>query len=194
MLIFIPWRDFPVINSVKDVTSEFKSPDKISEAGNNSPANQDNINLQQTVIPSDNNKFLTQEDIEKPRQELQNNIPKLENNDKLKIDDDKVFTVVEEYPSFSGGDKARIKFLQQNIHYPTEALQNRHQGKVIINFIVEKDGSVSNLKVLDGIGKGCNDEALRVAKLMPKWNPGKQSGQPVRVSFNMPITFRLNYK
>jgi protein TonB len=84
-----------------------------------------------------------------------------------------------------------MKFLRQNIKYPAEAIRKQIEGKVIINFIVEKDGSVSNVKVLNGIGGGCDEEALRVIKLMPRWNPGKQSGMPVRVLFNLPITYKL---
>ncbi len=137
--------------------------------------------------------ILTDEEIEKPAHENANNLPQIINNTPPEMTDE-VFTVVEEYPTFPGGDRARIKFLQQNIHYPKEALQNHQEGKVVINFIVEKDGSVSNLKVLNSIGRGCDDEAFRVAKMMPKWNPGKQSGVPVRVSFNMPISFMLKIK
>ena len=102
-----------------------------------------------------------------------------------------VFTVVENNPSYPGGEYARMKFLQHNIKYPADAISKTIEGKVIINFIVEKDGTVSNVKVIQGIGGGCDEEAVRVARLMPKWNPGKQSGVPVRVLFNMPITFRL---
>jgi TonB family protein len=139
------------------------------------------------------NQILTETFIEKPSHINSNNLPILLNNN-IPDQTDEVFTVVEEYPSFPGGDKARIKFLQENIHYPSEALHQHLEGKVIINFNVEKDGTVSNIKVIDGVKGGCNEEALRVAKLMPKWKPGMQSGRPVRVNFNMPITFKLNLK
>lgn len=109
----------------------------------------------------------------------------------INSDEDKVFTVVEQNPSFPGGDAARMNFLRKNIKYPHDAVKNNIDGKVIINFIVEKDGTVSNINVVKGIGGGCDDEAVRVAKLMPKWNPGMQSGRPVRVLFNMPINFQL---
>jgi TonB family protein len=111
----------------------------------------------------------------------------------LKIDEDKVFTVVEEYPTFPGGDAARMKFLRDNIKYPAEAIKKHTEGRVTVNFIVEKDGTVSNIKILGGIGNSCDEEALRVVKMMPKWNPGRQTGRPVRVSFNMPINFQLSY-
>jgi len=104
---------------------------------------------------------------------------------------DPVFKVVEKQPSFPGGDEARIAFMVQNIQYPEQAKKNGIQGKVFITFVVEADGSITNVKVLRGIGGGCDEEAVRVIKLMPKWNPGTEKGQPVRVQFNLPIKFTL---
>jgi TonB family protein len=126
----------------------------------------------------------------------QQNLPEISKqppppDQQLNIDDQQVFTSVEQNPSFPGGERARIKFLQSNIKYPHDAISNHIDGKIIISFIVEKDGSLSSIKALNSIGSGCEDEAIRVTKLMPKWNPGKQSGNPVRVYFNMPITFSL---
>lgn len=102
-----------------------------------------------------------------------------------------IFTVVEESPSFPGGDVARIKFLQQNIVYPQMARESGIQGTVYVTFVVERNGNVTDVRVLRGIGGGCDEEAVRVIKAMPKWNPGKQRGKPVRVQFNMPIKFTL---
>jgi protein TonB len=104
---------------------------------------------------------------------------------------DAVYTYVEESPSFPGGEKARINFLKNNIKYPSTALQNKIQGKVYISFIVEKDGSLSNISVLQGIGAGCDEEALRVTRLMPRWKPGKTQGHEVRVVITMPVNFVL---
>jgi periplasmic protein TonB len=102
-----------------------------------------------------------------------------------------IFTVVEEQPTYPGGDEARIKFLQANMKYPEEAKELGVQGKVFVTFVVEVDGSITDVKVLRGIGSGCDDEAIRVVKSMPKWVPGKQRGVPVRVQFNLPINFKL---
>jgi len=102
-----------------------------------------------------------------------------------------IFTVVEEQPSYPGGDEARIKYLQANIKYPEEAKELGTQGKVFVTFVVEVDGSITDVKVLRGIGAGCDEEAIRVVKSMPKWIPGKQRGVPVRVQFNLPIKFTL---
>ena len=105
--------------------------------------------------------------------------------------DDKVFTEVEHEPGFPGGLDKFFKFLQQNIKYPAEARKKKVEGKVFITFIIEKDGSFSNLRVLRDPGYGCGAEALRVMKLSPKWNPGIQNGHKVRVQYTMPINFTL---
>ena len=106
--------------------------------------------------------------------------------------DDEIFVFVEENPQFPGGDSERLKFLQNNITYPEKAMEKGIQGTVYITFIIEKDGSVTNVKVLRGIGGGCDEEAVRVIRKMPKWIPGKQRGKVVRCQFNMPIKFTLS--
>ncbi|MEO5909694.1 MAG: TonB family protein [Pelobium sp.] len=105
-----------------------------------------------------------------------------------------IFKKVEVYPSFPEGYKAFGEFLGNNINYPEEARKNNIQGKVLCSFVVEKDGTLSNIKVLKGIGSGCNEEAVRLLSLSPKWIPGKQDGKAVRVSFSIPIQFALKAK
>lgn len=107
------------------------------------------------------------------------------------IDDDTYFQVVDEEPSFPGGMEAMYKFYSENIKYPQEAKANNISGKVYVTFVVEADGSISNPRLLRDIGGGCGQEAIRVVKLMPRWNPGKEKGQPVRVQFNLPVNFTL---
>jgi protein TonB len=102
-----------------------------------------------------------------------------------------VFTIVEEMPSFPGGDTERNKFLAENIQYPQQATENGIQGTVYVSFVVDSKGNVTDVKILRGIGGGCDEEALRVVRMMPKWHPGKQNGKNVRVLFNMPIYFKL---
>jgi TonB family protein len=102
-----------------------------------------------------------------------------------------VYTVVEDMPTYRGGDDARIKFLVSNIKYPEKARENGIQGTVYVSFVIDEVGTVTDVKVLRGIGNGCDEEAMRVVRLMPRWNPGKQSGKPVKVQFNMPIKFTL---
>lgn len=99
-----------------------------------------------------------------------------------------IFTVVEEQPMFNGD---LYEYLSNQIKYPEEAKELGIQGKVYVTFVVEKDGSITDIKVLRGIGGGCDEEAVRVVKTMPNWTPGKQRGNAVRVQFNLPIKFTL---
>jgi protein TonB len=103
-----------------------------------------------------------------------------------------IFTVVEESPMFPGGDEARMKFLRDNIKYPQMARESGIQGTVFVTFVVEPNGNITNIQILRGIGGGCDEEALRVVRQMPRWQPGKQRGKAVRVQFNMPIRFVLS--
>ncbi|NCC73397.1 MAG: energy transducer TonB [Sphingobacteriia bacterium] len=107
------------------------------------------------------------------------------------VEELEIFTVVESMPEFPGGDAARMKFLQENIKYPQLARESGIQGTVYVTFVVETNGGVTDVRVLRGIGGGCDEEAVRVIQSMPKWIPGKQRGKPVRVQFNMPIRFTL---
>ncbi len=102
-----------------------------------------------------------------------------------------IFTLVEEMPSFPGGETERNKFLAENIVYPKQAAENGIQGTVYTSFIVNSDGKIEDVKILRGIGGGCDEEALRVVKLMPRWKPGRQNGKTVRTLFNMPVNFKL---
>ena len=100
-------------------------------------------------------------------------------------------TGVEVYPEFPGGMEAWAKFIQKNLRYPYSAQDNSIQGKVYLSFVVERDGSISDVKVVKGIGYGCDDEAVRVIKKSPKWKAGQQNKQTVRVRYNMPINYTL---
>lgn len=104
-------------------------------------------------------------------------------------EEQQIFTVVENDPEFPGGKEALYKYLRDNIRYPQVALKNNISGTVYVTFVVEQDGSITNPRVLRGIGGGCDHEAVRLVKSMPKWIPGKQRGKPVRVRFNLPIRF-----
>ncbi len=102
-----------------------------------------------------------------------------------------IFTVVEAMPEFPGGMGKLMSYLGNNIKYPPLAKESGIQGRVFINFVVEPDGKISQVKVLRGIGGGCDEEAIRVVEAMPKWKPGMQRGKPVRVSYNLPVKFTL---
>jgi protein TonB len=102
-----------------------------------------------------------------------------------------IFQIVEEMPAFPGGEAKLMEYVAKNIKYPQIARETGIQGRVFVGFVVEPDGSVSNVKVLRGIGGGCDEEAMRVVKSMPKWKPGKQRGKAVRVSYMLPVNFKL---
>ena len=103
----------------------------------------------------------------------------------------KIFLFVEEMPSFPGGESKMVEFIQKNTKYPPVARENGIQGRVYVNFVVDKDGKVKDAKVVRGIGGGCDEEALRVIRSMPEWKPGRQNGRNVLVQFNLPVSFNL---
>lgn len=108
-----------------------------------------------------------------------------------KHEPEKIFVAVEQPAEFPGGQAAMMKWLSNNIRYPESAQQNGISGRVVVKFVVEKDGSIGSPTIVKGVDRDLDQEALRVVKRMPKWQPGKNNGQPVRSYFNLPVTFRL---
>lgn len=106
-------------------------------------------------------------------------------------EEEEIFVVVENQPEFPGGQAAMMKFLSENIKYPVIAQENGIQGRVICNFVVERDGSITDVQVVRGVDPSLDKEAVRVIQSMPKWKPGMQRGKPVRVRFTLPVVFRL---
>ncbi len=104
---------------------------------------------------------------------------------------DQIFSVVEDQPEPAGGYPAFYKFIQKNMDYPAQARRMGVEGKVYVQFVVDKDGSINEVKAIKGIGAGCDEEAVRVVKSAPKWKPGKQRGRAVKVRMVVPITFKL---
>ena len=109
----------------------------------------------------------------------------------VKEEETKVFDVVEQMPSFPGGPSALMQYLNSNIKYPVVAEENGVQGRVVCTFVVEKDGSITDVRVVKSVDPSLDKEAARVVKGMPKWIPGKQNGSAVRVKYTVPVTFRL---
>jgi protein TonB len=107
------------------------------------------------------------------------------------VEDTHVFEVVEQMPQFPGGDAALMQYLSSHIHYPAVAEENGIQGRVVCTFVVEKNGSISDVRVVRSVDAALDREAQRVIKSMPAWIPGKQNGAPVRVKYTVPVTFRL---
>jgi protein TonB len=110
---------------------------------------------------------------------------------KPKEEENKVFDVVEQMPSFPGGMAALMAYLQKSIKYPPVAEENGIQGRVVCTFVVERDGSVTDVRVAKSVDPSLDKEAVRVVSAMPRWIPGKQNGQSVRVKYTLPVTFRL---
>ncbi len=117
--------------------------------------------------------------------------PDFEKVEKEVPEDNFVHVRAEFMPEYPGGEEALYAFLYSEIDYPRIARELNIQGRVILGFIIEKDGSVSNVHVIRGIGGGCDEEAMRAVSNMPRWNPGRMGTQPVRVSYSLPVNFRL---
>jgi len=137
-------------------------------------------NLLLKVDPPDIEKIISPEEI-----------PVADNVSQSLVQDTAVFVAVEEMPAYPGGEKARSEFISKNMKYPEKAKENGIQGRVITQFIVEKDGSISNVQVVRGIDPEIDAEAVRVVRSLPKWTPGKQNGEARRVRFTLPVTFKL---
>ena len=110
--------------------------------------------------------------------------------EEVKVEEE-VFVVVEEQAEFPGGMDSMFAYIHKNLKYPEQAKEKGIQGRVFVQFVIEKDGSISNVKILRGIGGGCDEASVEMIKNMPKWKPAKQRGKPVRCQFNLPINFEL---
>jgi len=104
---------------------------------------------------------------------------------------DEIFTIVEDQPAPKGGMSAFYEYVGKKLKYPAQARRMGIEGKVYVEFVVDKDGSITNVRAMKGIGAGCDEEAIRVIQASPKWKPGKQRGRPVKVRMILPITFKL---
>lgn len=113
-------------------------------------------------------------------------------NAKITEDADAPFYTVEQMPQFPGGEKEMMKFITDNLRYPVVAQEMGVSGTVIINFVIDREGAITNIKVIRTIGSGCDEEAIRVLQKMPHWSPGRQGGKTVRVNYTVPFKFILN--
>ncbi len=149
-----------------------------------------NIEIVEDSDPVDNDYFIDAE--AGPSDTIARYIPQVKGfKDEEVTDEAEIFEVVESWPEFPGGNSALYAFLGNNLVYPELAKEIGISGKVYLNFVVEKDGSITDVKVIRGIGGGCDEEALRVVNKMPKWTPGKQRGIPVRVRYIFSVRFIL---
>lgn len=165
----------PVIKKDNEVKNEIKS--------------QEDLNKTKTDIGAFDVKGNTDKgEVLKAEQEIAQPEPPKEVE---KVAENKVFDVVEQMPSFPGGMGALMSWLGSNIRYPVVAQENGIQGRVIVSFVVERDGSITDVRVARGVDPSLDREAARVVSSMPRWNPGKQNGQAVRVKYTVPVSFRL---
>ena len=123
---------------------------------------------------------------------VETNLSLVSETEEPESSEEEIFTVVEVQPQFPGGEDSLYNFIYSNLRYPELAICTKMEGRVFITFVVEKDGSITNVRILRDIGGGCGQEAKRVVEMMPKWIPGKQNGKTVRVQYNLPVTFKLN--
>ena len=107
-------------------------------------------------------------------------------------EDEPIFTRVETMPTFPGGDPALFKYIMDNLAYPKIAAEKGIQGRVALKFVIKADGTIENIQVVKSLDPACDEEAVRVIKSMPKWNPGKQNGKAVSVEYSLPIVFKLS--
>ncbi len=167
-------------NTVKFTLPEIKPDEQVSEE---QPLTQKEVLDQKTSIGSTTFDKGT-DDIAAPAANA--------DNAKIAQDSDVPLVSVDQMPQFPGGEREMLRFIKNNLRYPLSAQDNSVQGTVILNFVVNREGRIINLKVVKGIGFGCDEESIRVMEKMPAWTPGKQRGQTVLVSFTMPIRFVLN--
>lgn len=143
---------------------------------------EDNIEVEQT-------EFLSSED-DASQAQVDTYVPPVEEEEE-EVDENYVFVTVEKMPEFPGGEAALLKWISDHLNYPTIAAENGVQGRVACTFVVEPDGSVSNVEVVRPVDPNLDKEALRVLKQLPKFRPGEQRGKPVRVKYSVPVRFRL---
>ena len=141
----------------------------------------------------DNEEVIEEEEVTSTEvsQETRIETPVIEQEVKAEAEEPEIFTIVEEMPSFPGGDQALLEYMAKNTKYPPLARENGLQGIVVVTFVVDERGRIKDAQVLRGIGGGCDEEAMRVVQSMPPWKPGKQRGMSVRVQYNLPFRFTL---
>lgn len=172
-----------------EMTSETSSNDDISAAEFVAVAEEEPI-PEETYTDAD--EIVDKETDEIEYQDLTTNNEEDVQETNVQADDNEILDMVEQMPSFPGGETALLQFLSSNVRYPTVAEENEIQGRVVVTFIVERDGSITEVKVANGVDPSLDREAVRVIKSMPKWKAGTQNGKPVRVKYSVPVTFRLS--
>jgi periplasmic protein TonB len=176
----VPLPPEPLRNTIKFTLPEIKPDEQVAEEP--PPTQKEVINQKAAIGTTSFDKGT--DDIAAP--------PANSENAKISGDADIPLTFVDQMPQFPGGEREMLRFIKNNLRYPLAAQANNIQGTVILNFVIDREGKIINLKVVKGIGFGCDEESIKVMEKMPLWSPGKQKGQTVLVSFTIPIRFVLN--
>ena len=184
------YGDGPTVG--KKIIYEFEPPEIIPPTVDDIPK-KPKPKLAPEIIPVDNDKETLEPDqfIIDAGELEEFNPEDFENDFNEELEDEPIF-IAEVMPEFEGGLGAFMKYMAENIEYPRKARNLGVEGKVFVQFVVDKDGSLTNIELVRGVGAGCNEEAIRVIKESPKWLPGKQRGKPVRVKMVIPVYFQLN--
>lgn len=172
------YMNFPSEEEIEEVY-EIDAVEAVEEAAEAEAVEETKKENPKEPIPIIEDDIEVEELVEKPNVEAE--IP----------DDEKKFIIIEEQPEFPGGEKAMNQFIKDNLKYPNEDNENELRGTVYLNFVVEKDGSITNIKVLRSLGNGYDEEAIRIVNAMPKWKPGKHRGELTRAYFILPISFNF---
>lgn len=185
-----PKKEIPVARATQKFTAPVIKKDELVKE-DNQLKQMDKLD-KNVAVGAENQKGTTDRTVEAVRNDIAVNVPPPAPKQEVKQEvSNKVFDVVEQMPSFPGGNGALMSWLSKNINYPAAAAENGIQGRVIVAFVVEPDGSISGVHVVRSVDPSLDREAASVVSRMPRWNPGKQNGQEVRVKYNVPVTFRL---
>ncbi len=184
-----PKKEIPVARATQKFTAPVIKKDELVKE-ENQVKQMDKLD-DKVAVGAENQKGTGDRTAEAVRNDIAVNVPPPPKQEVKQEVSNKVFDVVEQMPSFPGGNAALMAWLSKNINYPAAAAENGIQGRVIVAFVVEPNGSISNVKVVRSVDPSLDKEAASVVGRMPKWNPGKQNGQEVRVKYNVPVTFKL---
>jgi protein TonB len=183
-----PKKEIPVARQTQKFTAPVIKKDELVKE-ENQVKQMDQLDAK-VAVGTENVKGTTDRTVEAVRNDIAVGTPPPPPAPKPEVSN-KVFDVVEQMPSYPGGTSALMSYLNSNIKYPVVAQENGVQGRVIVGFVVERDGSITDVNILKSVDPSLDREAARVVRSMPRWTPGKQNGQAVRVKYNVPVTFRL---
>jgi protein TonB len=183
-----PKKEIPVARQTQKFTAPVIKKDELVKE-ENQVKQMDQLDAK-VAVGTENVKGTTDRTVEAVRNDIAVGTPPPPPAPKPEVSN-KVFDVVEQMPSYPGGTGALMSYLNSNIKYPVVAQENGVQGRVIVGFVVERDGSITDVNILKSVDPSLDREAARVVRSMPRWTPGKQNGQAVRVKYNVPVTFRL---